>query len=122
MMAEVVADLKDAIGLALERGISREKIVVDPGIGFGKTAEENLTLIRNLGELRSLGRPILLGVSNKSFIGRVTGDPVEERLIGSLAAAVIGVMNGAAIVRVHNVRETRKALLMADAIMEASHG
>ena len=94
----------------------------DPGIGFGKNAEENLTLIRNLGELRSLGRPILLGVSNKSFIGRITGDPVGERLIGSLAAAVIGVMNGAAMVRVHNVRETRKALAMADAIMEASHG
>jgi len=122
LMAEVVADFKDAIGLALERGISREKIVVDPGIGFGKNAEENLTLIRNLGELRSLGRPILLGVSNKSFIGRITGDPVGERLIGSLAAAVIGVMNGAAMVRVHNVRETRKALAMADAIMEASHG
>ncbi len=122
LMAEVVADLKDAIGLALEHGIPRENIVIDPGIGFGKNAQENLTLIRNLGELRSLGRPILLGVSNKSFIGRVTGDPVNERLIGSLAAAVIGVMNGADIVRVHNIRETRKAVAMADAVKEARHG
>jgi len=122
LMAEVVADLKDAIQLALENGIPRENIVVDPGIGFGKNAEENLTLIRNLGELKSLGRPILLGASNKSFIGKITGDPVNERLIGSLAAAVIGVMNGADIVRVHNVRETRKAVAMADAVKEARHG
>ena len=119
LMAEVIADLDDAINLAVVQGIPREQIIVDPGIGFGKTGEENLALIKNLGELKSLGKPILLGVSNKSFIGRVTGDPASERLIGSLAAAVTGVMNGAGIVRVHNVRETRKALMVVDAIMEA---
>ncbi|MGE5544431.1 MAG: dihydropteroate synthase [Bacillota bacterium] len=119
LVAEVIADLSDAIKLATEQGIAREQIIVDPGIGFGKTGEENLVLIRNLGELKSLGRPILLGVSNKSFIGRVTGDPTGERLIGSLAAAMAGVMNGAGMVRVHNVRETRKALMVVDAIMEA---
>lgn len=119
LVAEVIADLGDAINLAVEQGIARENIIVDPGIGFGKDGEENLTLIRNLGEFMSLGRPILLGVSNKSFIGHVTGDSIGERLIGSLAAAVTGVMNGAVMVRAHNVRETRKALMVVDAIMEA---
>jgi len=122
LMAEVVADLGKAINLAVEQGISRDKIIVDPGIGFGKTGGENLVLIRNLDELRSLGRPILLGVSNKSFIGRITGDPTGDRLLGSLAAAVAGVMKGANMVRVHNVRETRKALMVVDAIMEEQHG
>ncbi len=119
LMAEVIADLEDAITLAIEQGIPREQIIVDPGIGFGKTGAENLALIKNLGELKSLGRPILLGVSNKSFIGRVSGNPVGERLYGSLAAAMVGVMNGAGIVRVHQVRETRQALMLVDAIMGA---
>ncbi len=119
LMSEVIADLDNAINLAIEQGIPWEQIIVDPGIGFGKTGAESLALIKNLGELRSLGRPILLGVSNKSFIGQVSGDPASERLSGSLAAAVAGVMNGAGIVRVHNVRETKRALMLVDAIMGA---
>jgi len=122
LMAEVIADLEDAISSVMELGLPPEQIMVDPGIGFGKTAEENLILIKKLGELKSLGRPILLGVSNKSFIGRITGDPVHSRLIGSLASAVAGVMNGADMVRVHDVKETRKALAVLDAIMNQEQG
>ncbi len=119
LMAEVIADLEDAVRLAMEQGIPWDKIIVDPGIGFGKTAEQNLFLLKNLGELNSLGRPILLGVSNKSFIGSVTGSPVTERLSGSLAAAAVGVINGANLIRVHHVKETRQALAVVDSIMEA---
>jgi dihydropteroate synthase len=119
LMAEVIGDLDDAIKLAMEHGLPRKQIIIDPGIGFGKTGDQNLILMKNLGELRALGRPILLGVSNKSFIGRTTGKPTGERLIGSVAAAVVGVINGADMVRVHNVGETRQALAVVNSIMEA---
>ncbi len=119
LMAEVIDDLQNGIKLARESGIQEDQIIIDPGIGFGKTPEQNLALIKNLAELKSLGKPILLGVSNKGFIGKVNSDPTEERLSGSLAAAVVGAMNGAALVRVHNVAETRRALAVADQIRRA---
>ena len=107
--------LKKSIDIAENAGIG--KIVIDPGIGFGKTLAHNLELIRRLEEFKELGKPILLGVSRKSFIGGVLDLPVEERLEGSLAATVIGVLNGATVIRTHDVRATGRVVKMAQAIM-----
>lgn len=108
--------LKKSIDIAENAGIG--KIMVDPGIGFGKSQTHNLDLIRRLREFRELGKPILLGISRKSFIGRVLDLPVEERLEGALAATVIGVLNGATVFRTHDVQATDRAIKMAQAIME----
>jgi dihydropteroate synthase len=108
--------LKKSIDIAENAGI--EKIMVDPGIGFGKSQTHNLDLIRRLREFRELGKPILLGISRKSFIGGVLDLPVEERLEGALAATVIGVLNGATVFRTHDVQATDRAIKMAQAIME----
>jgi len=107
--------LRKSIDMAENSGI--EKIVIDPGIGFGKTQTHNLELIRRLEEFKELAKPILLGVSRKSFIGGVLDLPVEERLEGSLAATVIGVLNGATLIRTHDVCATGRAVKMAQAIM-----
>ena len=113
----IVADDLDRLAIhAISRGLTRHHIIVDPGIGFAKTQDQNLELISKLNRIRNLGYPILLGVSRKSFIGHVTGDLVSNRLPGSLAAATIGVMNGAHIVRVHDVAETVQAIKIVDAI------
>lgn len=116
----IVADDLDRLAIhAISRGLTRHHIILDPGIGFAKTQEQNLELIGNLDRIRNLGYPVLLGVSRKSFVGYVTGDPVEKRLPGSLAAATIGVMKGAHIVRVHDVAETVQAVRTVDAIQKA---
>ena len=116
---EVVADVRDflagRIESAVAAGVAEERIWIDPGIGFGKTVEHNLELIKRLGELRALGRPILLGASRKSFLGKITGSEVGERIGGSLAAALIGVQAGADAVRVHDVAATRDALAVLEA-------
>ena len=91
-------------------------IVVDPGFGFGKTAEHNLALLRNLEQLGELGVPVLAGLSRKSTIGRITGRPVEDRLAGSLAMALLAVEHGAKIVRVHDVKETRDVIAVWEAV------
>jgi dihydropteroate synthase len=114
--AEVAAFLRERVEAAVEAGIARERIILDPGIGFGKTLEHNLTLLRNLPSLASLGRPLLVGVSRKAFIGRILGVDADQRLEGSLAAAVAAVFGGAGLVRVHDVKETVRALKIADAI------
>jgi dihydropteroate synthase len=117
VVAEVFEFLAEAAQAAVAAGIQPERIAIDPGIGFGKSLEHNVSLLRRLRELTSLGRPVLLGASRKSFIGRVGGgEETDDRLSGSLAAAVIGVMNGAAIVRVHDVAATTRALALADAV------
>jgi dihydropteroate synthase len=108
--------LKKSIDLAENAGV--EKIAIDPGIGFGKTQAHNLEIIRRLQEFEELGKPILLGVSRKSFIGGVLDLPVEDRLEGSLAATVIGVLNGATLFRTHDVQATDRVIKMAQAIME----
>lgn len=119
--ADVVAEVRDFLAERIDRavaaGVAEERIWVDPGIGFGKTVEHNLELIERLGELRELGRPIVLGASRKSFIGKLTGREVGERIGGSLAAAVVGLARGAEVLRVHDVRETRDALTVAEAIL-----
>ncbi len=123
---EVVADilrfLRGRVEAAVKGGADEEKLIVDPGLGFGKTLKHNLDLLRRLGEFRSLGRPILVGPSRKSFIGMVLDLEVEERLEGSIAAAVVAASRGASIVRVHDVKETVRALRIADAILARHEG
>ena len=117
MSCEKYSDFLAArVGVALDAGVERENIIIDPGIGFGKTLEHNLTLLRDLPVLVSLGYPLLVGASRKAFIGKIIDGEPDERLEGSLAAAVAAVFGGAQIVRVHDVRETRKAVRVADAI------
>jgi dihydropteroate synthase len=124
--ADVVTDVRDflaaRIGFALEAGIAEERIWVDPGIGFGKRVEHNLELIARLGELSELGRPIVVGASRKTFIGRVTGRDVSDRLGGSIAAVVLGLSRGADVLRVHDVAETLQAVRVAERILEAPDG
>ena len=113
----VIADLKRAIDLALDAGVPWENIIVDPGVGFGKTLEQNLELVRRLDELKALGRPILLGTSRKSMIGMVLELPPEQRLEGTAASVAIGIAGGADIIRVHDVKEMMRVCRMSDAIV-----
>jgi dihydropteroate synthase len=117
VVAEVIADLRAAIERAERAGVDRAAIIVDPGIGFGKTADHNVTLLRGLAALRVLGRPILLGTSRKSTLGRILDLPVEERLEGTLATTALGVAAGVDVVRVHDVRPNVRAARVADAIV-----
>ena len=118
IVSDVLRYLANGIDLALSAGVAWEHIIIDPGIGFGTTPEENLTLLRRLGELRALGRPILLGTSRKSTIGRVLGGlPASERLEGTAATVALGIAQGADIVRVHDVREMMRVVKMSDAIV-----
>jgi dihydropteroate synthase len=120
LLAEVLADLEAAIERALRLGVAWERIIVDPGFGFGKTPEHNLVLLRDLGALRSLGRPILLGTSRKSTLGRVLDLPAEERLEATLATTALGIAAGTDIVRVHDVRANVRAARMADAVVRGT--
>ena len=120
LVAEVVADLEEAIERALRAGVGLERIVVDPGIGFGKTAEHNLALLHDLSGLSVLGRPILLGTSRKSTIGLVLDLPADGRLEGTLATTALGIAAGVDIVRVHDVLENVRAARMADAIIRGT--
>ena len=119
VVAEIKAFFSDRIEEAENDGIGSRKIMIDPGIGFGKTLDHNLQILARLREFRSLGKPIVIGVSRKSFIGKITGLPPEQRLEGSIAAAVVAARNGASIVRVHDVLETVRALKVVDAIVQA---
>jgi len=112
--------LADRVDAAESAGISPRRIMIDPGIGFGKTAGQNLEILARLREFKELGKPIVVGVSRKSFIGKVTGLPANQRLGGSLAAAVVAVREGADIVRVHDVPETVHALKVASSIWAAT--
>lgn len=118
---DVVAEIRVFLSAALKRarshGIGFEHVMLDPGIGFGKKLEHNLTILRNLSELSDLGRPVLVGPSRKAFIGLLTNRPVDERLSGTLAAVVTSVLNGASAVRVHDVAEAKDAVAVADAVL-----
>ncbi len=116
VLGEVHDFLQDRIKVCVAAGIPRERIIVDPGFGFGKSVEHNLELLRRLGELRMLGVPILAGLSRKSMIGALLGLPVAQRLQASVALALIAVQNGATILRVHDVRATREAIRMFEAV------
>jgi dihydropteroate synthase len=120
LVAEVIADLQAAIERAMRAGVPWERLIVDPGIGFGKTAEHNLALLRDLEALRLLGRPLLLGTSRKSTLGKVLDLPAEERLEATLATTALGIAAGVDIVRVHDVRPNVRAARMSDAIIRGS--
>lgn len=116
LVGDIQEFLRRRLRRALDAGIDAAQIAIDPGIGFGKTAEHNLELVARLNEFTELGAPLLLGVSRKSFIGKVLDLPVEERLEGSLAAAAIGVMKGARIIRTHDVAATVRVVRLVCAI------
>ncbi|MBD5393818.1 MAG: dihydropteroate synthase [Lachnospiraceae bacterium] len=115
-MEDVAADLSETIRLATQAGIADEKIILDPGVGFGKTYEHNLEIINHLEELRILGYPILLGASRKSVIGLTLDLPADQRGEGTLVTTVFGVLKGCAFVRVHDIKENVRAIKMAEAI------
>jgi len=118
IVSDVLRCLSASIDLALAAGVAWEHLIIDPGIGFGTTPEENLTLLRRLGELRALGRPILLGTSRKSTIGLVLGGlPAHERVEGTAATVALGIAQGADIVRVHDIHEIMRVVKMSDAIV-----
>jgi dihydropteroate synthase len=117
-LAELVSDLGAALDWAIAAGVPSANLIVDPGFGFGKTPEQNLVALRELARLRALGRPVLLGTSRKSAIGRILGGaPPEERLEGTLATTALGIAFGADIVRVHDVRANVLAARVADAVV-----
>jgi dihydropteroate synthase len=118
---DVVAEVKELLAerreAATAAGIAEERVWLDPGIGFGKTAAHNMELLRRLGELRELGRPLVIGTSRKSFIGRVDGSAAADRLGGTIASSVLAAAEGAEVLRVHDVAEVRQALTVAAAIL-----
>jgi dihydropteroate synthase len=117
VVVEVREFLAERLAAATAAGIAEERVWLDPGIGFGKTVEHNLELLRRLGELRELGRPLLLGTSRKSFIGRLDGSAAGERLGGTIASSVLAAAEGADVLRVHDVAEMAQALAVAEAIL-----
>ena len=117
LLGEIIEELNDSIAIALAAGVQRERIIIDPGMGFAKTAEQNLELMRRLGEMKALGLPLLIGPSRKSTIGLVLGLPVEQRLEGTAALVALGIAAGADIVRVHDVRAMARVARMTDAVV-----
>jgi dihydropteroate synthase len=118
VVAEVAEFLAERVRACAAAGLAEDKIIVDPGFGFGKTPRHNIELLANLRQLRSVGRPILVGLSRKSTLGELTGRDVGDRLPASIAAAVFAVVEGARIVRVHDVRETVDAMRVTAAVLE----
>jgi dihydropteroate synthase len=116
---DVKAFLAERLEAAVGAGVAEERIWLDPGIGFGKTLEHNLELLRRLGQLRELGRPLVVGTSRKSFIGKIDGSEVGDRIGGTIASSVIAAAEGADVLRVHDAREAAQALRVADAILSA---
>lgn len=119
LICEIISFLKARIQAAVDAGISPSQIIIDPGIGFGKTVAHNLEIIRRLRKFKSLGKPILIGTSRKSFIGKVLALPVDDRLEGTAATVATAIANGADIVRVHDVREMARVARMTDAIVRS---
>ena len=116
-LTDVLSDLKKCVRSAKEAGVPDDKIILDPGVGFGKTLEMNLSITHHVDQLRSLGYPVLLGTSRKSMIGLTLDLPSDQRLEGTLATTVIGVMKGCSFVRVHDVKENRRVIQMTEAIL-----
>ncbi len=117
LIPEIMDYLRGSIRLAVDSGINEDMIIIDPGIGFGKTFDHNLEILKNLNEFALLGKPLLVGPSRKAFIGKILGDlPASDRLEGTAAAAAIAIMNGANIIRVHDVKEMVRVARVADAI------
>jgi dihydropteroate synthase len=119
VIGDLLAGLGESLRIARQAGIPKERLIIDPGFGFGWDEKHNLEMLRRLGELRILGRPILIGTSRKSTIGKVLDLPVEERLEGTAATVAIAIANGADIVRVHDVKAMVRVARMTDAIVRA---
>ena len=115
-MAEISARLRESLQLALKAGIPKERVLIDPGIGFGKNAEQNLVVLRRLEELRQLGQPLLVGSSRKSFLGKLFGQEGEQRVDGTAATVTAAVLRGAAVVRVHDVNQMTRVVRVAEAL------
>jgi dihydropteroate synthase len=120
LIGDIIRELRESIEIARQAGVPETQIIVDPGIGFGKTVEQNLTLINRLSELRVLGRPILVGTSRKSVIGYVLDRPPDARVFGTAATVAIAIARGADIVRVHDVAEMVDVVRMTDAIVRGN--
>ncbi len=120
LLADVSRELIESVDLALKAGIAKEAIILDPGIGFGKTVEQNLMLLNRLNEIKALGYPLLLGPSRKSFIGYTLNLPADQRLEGTLAACAVGIQRGADILRVHDVEPVVRLARMTDAILKSA--
>ena len=119
IIPELISDLKRSIDMALDAGVPWDNIIIDPGVGFGKTLEQNLEIVRRLDKLKMLGQPVLLATSRKSMIGLVLDLPPEQRLEGTAASIAIGIAKGADIIRVHDVREMMRVCRMSDAIFRS---
>jgi len=119
LIGEITERLETLIKNAEDSGVRRENIIIDPGIGFGKTFEHNLEILQSLSRFKSLGRPILVGPSRKSFIGDILGVEPRQRIFGTAAAAAIAIKNGADIVRVHDVREMKQVAMVVDSIVRS---
>jgi dihydropteroate synthase len=117
VVADVKAFLAERLAAAVAAGIDEDRVWLDPGIGFGKTGAHNMELLRRLGELRELGRPLVIGTSRKSFLGRVDGSAADQRLGGTIASSILAAAEGADVLRVHDVAEMRQALTVAAAIL-----
>ncbi|PTX55263.1 dihydropteroate synthase [Melghirimyces profundicolus] len=122
LMEDLRRDLMESVTLALEAGVKEERIILDPGIGFAKSYEENLIVMRNLEQIVDLGYPVLLGTSRKSIVGLTLNLPVEERVEGTGATVTLGISKGCRIVRVHDVKEMVRVCRMTDAMVQASGG
>ncbi|WZL72896.1 dihydropteroate synthase [Clostridiaceae bacterium 35-E11] len=120
IVEEIINFLKKSIEIALDAGIKKENIILDPGIGFGKTSEQNIHVMSRLDEFNNIGYPILLGTSRKSMIGKILDLPPAQRVEGTISTSVIGIMHGVDIVRVHDVQENLRAILVADAIVRGT--
>lgn len=117
IFVEIDSDLRAAIRLAESRGVAREQIIIDPGIGFGKTLEQNLAILNHLERFDGFNLPVMIGTSRKSFIGRITGQQEADRIFGSAASIAIAILRGAHLIRVHDVRQMVEAARIADAII-----
>ena len=116
ILSEIYQFLSERLSFLLKHGVEPKRIALDPGVGFGKSVDDNLKIIKQIGFLKPLGKPIVLGTSRKSFIGRVLGLDVTDRLEGTSATVTAGVLGGAHILRVHDVKEMRRVVDMANAI------
>jgi dihydropteroate synthase len=120
LMDEIIAGLRQSLALASRAGINSDRVMIDPGIGFGKTREGNIEIVRRLGQLKQLGLPLLIGPSRKSFIGKTLDLPVEERLEGTAAMVALSIVGGADIVRVHDVKSMVRVARMTDAVVRGT--
>jgi len=120
LLEDIKRSLRTSVDTAELKGVSQDSIIIDPGFGFGKTTEQNLAILKHLNSLKSLGKPILIGTSNKSFIGKVLDAPAKDRKEGTAATIAVGILNGASFIRVHETGYMKRVSQMVDAILNVS--